>query len=160
MDQKYQLFIEQVVERFRREYLPSVPQLAFTVTLPHKAYTDGLASPDPFISRTGCLIPVAFYFLLRVVEYTKTKTSIENCKRVSATRTKQFVVGNVGFFRNGVLMPRKSPLDVPLTEDLDVLKFSNKKNGRMGQTITQHTTGSKMCPVHALAHIVYNILTA
>ena len=30
----------------------------------------------------------------------------------------------------------------------------------MGQTITQHTTGSKMCPVHALAHIVYDILTA
>ena len=30
----------------------------------------------------------------------------------------------------------------------------------MGQTITQHTTGSKMCPVNALAHIVYNILTS
>ena len=30
----------------------------------------------------------------------------------------------------------------------------------MGQTITQHTTGSKMCHVHALAHIVYYILTA
>ena len=30
----------------------------------------------------------------------------------------------------------------------------------MGQTITQHTTGRKMCPLHALAHIVYNILTS
>ena len=105
------------------------------------------------------MILVVFYFLLRVGEYTKPKTSIQNGKRVGATRTKQFVVGNVGFLRNGVLMPRKSPLDVPLTEDLDVLKFSNKKNGRMGQTITQHTTGRKMCPVHALSHIVYDILT-
>ena len=104
-----------------------MPQLAVPVTLPHKAYTDGLASPDPFIRRTGCLILVLFYFLLRVGEYTKPKTSIQNGKRVSATRTKQFVVGNVGFFRNGVLMPRNSPLDVLLTADLAVLKISNKK---------------------------------
>ena len=87
-DQKYQLFIKRVVEGFRREDPPSVPQLAVPVTLPHKAYTDGLASPEPFNRRTGCLILVAFYFLLKVGEYTKPETSIQNGKRVSATHTK------------------------------------------------------------------------
>ena len=57
-------------------------------------------------------------------------------------------------------MPRNSPLDVLLTENLAVLKKSNQKNGRMGQTTTQHASGITMCPVNALAHILYNILAA
>ena len=82
---------------------------------------------------------------------------MQNGKRVSATHTKQFVVGNVGFFHNGMIMPRKS-LNVLLTADLAVLKIPNQKNGHMGQTIAYHATGITMCPVHSLAHIVYEIL--
>ena len=88
--------------------------------LTHKAYTDGLASPDPLIRRTGPLILVAFYFVLRVGEYTRPKNVMQNSKRVSAMSTKQFVVGNVGFFHNGMIMPHNSPLDVLLTADLVV----------------------------------------
>ena len=160
VDQKYQLLIEQVVEVFQRVDPPSVPQLAVPITLPHKSYTGGLASLDPFIRRIGCLILVESYFFLRVSKYIRPKTVIQNGKRVSATHTKQFVVGNVRFFRNGVIMPRNSPLDVLLTADLAVLKFSNQKNECMGQTIPQHAIGITMCPVHALDHIVYNILAA
>ena len=136
----------------------SVPQLAIPVTLPHKEYTDGLASPESLIRKTGCLILVEFYFVLRVGEYTKPKTVMKNGKRVSATLTKQLLVGNVEFFHNGMIMPRNSPLDVLLTADLAVLKKSNQKNGCMDQTKTQHATGITICPVHALAHIVYAIL--
>ena len=106
------------------------------------------------------MILVAFYFVLGVVKYTKPKTVMQNGKQVSATRTKTFVVGNVRFFHNGMIMPRNSPLDVLLTADLAVLKISNNKNDRMGQTMTQHATGITMFPVHALAHIIYNILAA
>ena len=102
---------------------------------------------------------VAFYFLLHVGEYTKPRFAVQNGKRVPATRTKQFVVGNVGFFKNGVVIPRTSPRDVILTADLAVLKITNQKNGRMGQTITQHTSGTAACPVAALAHIVHDILS-
>lgn len=49
--QKYQLFIEHAVERFRRANPPSVSQLSVSVTLPHQAYTGGIAPPDPFIRR-------------------------------------------------------------------------------------------------------------
>ena len=154
------MFIKRVVEGFQRVDPLSVPQLAVPVTPPHKAYTHGLASLDPLIHRIGFLILVAFYFVLRVGEYTKPKTVIQNGKRVSAMRTKQFLVGNVRFFRNGVVMPRNSPWDVLLTSDLAVLNISNKNNGRMGQTIAQHATGITIFPVHALAHIVYDILAA
>ena len=102
---------------------------------------------------------VAFYFLLRVGEYTKPRFAVRNRKQVPATQTKKFVVDNVGFFKNGVVIPQTSPQDVLLTADLAVLKITNQKNGQMGQTITQHTSGTAACPVAALAHIVHDILS-
>ena len=137
---------------------PSIPQLAVPVIVPHQHYKDNVRNPDPFIRRIGCLMLVAFYFLLRVGEYTKPRYVIRNGKKVAATRTKQFSVGNVGFFKDGTVLQRSSPIEVLLTADLAVLKITNQKNGRMGQTITQHATGSKACPVAALAVIVNDIL--
>ena len=85
---------------------------------------------------------VTFYFLLRVGEYTKTRFVIRNRKRVPETRTKQFVVGNIGFFKGSVVIPHTSQMDVLLTADLAVMNISNQNNGRMGKTITQHATGT------------------
>ena len=101
---------------------------------------------------------VEFYFLLRVGEYTKPRTVSCNGKRVLAKRTKQFVVGNVVFFRDGVIVPQTLLLDVLHTANLATLKISNQNNGQMGQTITQHATDRVMCPVLALPHIVQDIL--
>ena len=102
---------------------------------------------------------VAFYYLLRVGEYTKPRYVIQQGKKVPATRTRQFTVADVGFFKEGRLMPRSSSLDTLLTCDMGVLKISNQKNGRMGETITQEATGTAMCPVRALAHLVHHILS-
>ena len=75
-----------------------MPQLAVPVTFPHAAFTDGITSTDPFVRRIICLILVAFYFLLRVREYTKPRTVVKDCKRVRATITKKFVMENVGYY--------------------------------------------------------------
>ena len=75
------------------------------------------------------------------------------------TRTKKIVVGNVGFFHNGVFITGTATLATLLIADLATLKISNQKNGKMGQTITQHSTGSYLCPIKALAHIVHYILS-
>ena len=40
-----------------------------------------------------------------------------------------------------------------------VLTIENQKNGRMGETITQHAISQPACPVKALAHIVHHILS-
>ena len=46
-----------------------------------------------------------------------------------------------------------------LTVDLAVMKISNQKNGRMGQTITHYSTQNPAYPVSVLAHIVHNIIS-
>ena len=97
-DNKYHLFLERELEGLRRADPLSVPQLAVPVTFPHAAFTDGITSTDPFVRRIICLILVAFYFLLRVREYTKPRTVVKDCKRVRATITKKFVMENVGYY--------------------------------------------------------------
>ena len=148
-----------MVEGFRRTDAPSVPQLAVPVAVPKRAFDNNIHSSDPVARRTGCLVFVAFFYFLRVGEYTRPRFAVRNRKRVPATRTRQFVVGNVGFFKNGKVIKRTARLRDLLNADLAVLKITNQKNGRMGQTITQHATGGDHCPVKALAHIVYEILT-
>ena len=148
-----------MIEGFRRADPPTVPQLAVPVTVATTAFIKGKESNDPFQQHVGSLIIVAFYFLLRVGEYTQPKTVYNNGKKQPATRTKQFTVGNVGFFRNGKAIPRSSKLTDLLSADLAVLKISNQKNGRMGETITQHATGKDACPIKALAYLVHHILS-
>ena len=102
---------------------------------------------------------VAFYYLLRVGEYTSQKWVTVNGVRTRATRTKQFTVGNVGFFQDGKVVPRSSSLKRLLQSDMATLKITNQKNGRMGETVSQHATGEDECPVKALAIIVHHILS-
>ena len=77
---------------------------------------------------------------------------------VHATQTRQFKVKNVGFFKDGQVIPRTAPLAQLLQANLVTLKITNQKNGRMDQTITQHATRKEMCPVNELAHIVFENL--
>ena len=97
------------------------------------------------------------YFLLNVGKYTRPPTVLQNSKWVLATQTKQYTVGNVGFFRNGKVVFCNSSLHTLINSDLAVLKIANQKNGPMGQTITQHVTNEPVCPTKALAHLVHHI---
>ena len=76
---------------------PTIPQLAVPVIVPHIAYDNNVKKLDPILRRIGCLVLVAFYFLLRGGGYTKLLFIVQNGKKVPVTRTKQFVVGNIGF---------------------------------------------------------------
>ena len=147
------------MEGFRREDPPSVPQLAVPVSVAKHAFLSSLSTKSPKARHTGALIIVAFFYLLRVGEYTVPPFVVLNGKRVKATRTVQFTVGNIGFFRKGKIIPRSSPISKLLQADLATLKISNQKNGRMGQTISQNCTGLRACPVRALASIVHHILS-
>ena len=153
-EQKYQLTIERMVEGFRREDPPATPQLAVPITVPNACYEAGLKSSKQELRTAGCLSLVAFYFLLRVGEYTQPRTVLRDGKRIRATRTKQFSFSNVGFYKNGKVVKRQSSLDTLLSCDAVTLKITNQKNGRMGQTIHQQSTGTDLCPVKALAFII------
>jgi hypothetical protein len=153
----YKIPVARLVEGYRRQDPPSVPQLAIPLSVPQEMQRRGYKSKCKIKQATGDLGIIAFYYLLRVGEYTKPRYIPNSKKR--ATRTVQFRVCDVGFFLNGKVLPRKSPLKSLLQATSCTLKITNQKNGRMGQTIHHHATNQQACPVRALAHRIYHILS-
>ena len=132
--------------------------MAVPVEVPQMAQTLGCASGCPIREAVGHLAVIAFYFLLRSGEYTKPRKVKRNGKMVRATRTVQFRVRDIGFWKDGKILPRRSPLSLLLQADSATMKISNQKNGRTGQTLHQESTGVNGA-VAALAHRVHHILS-
>ena len=148
-----------MLEGYRREDPPSIPQLAIPIKVTNTCFEAAFTpSANANIQAGGCLILIAFYFLLRVGKYTQPRYIYRNGERIRASRTKQFSVGNVGFFKDGAIIPRNSPLQVLLNCDSATLKITKQKNGRMGDTIHQKAIQKNCCPIRALAHRVHHIL--
>ena len=61
---------------------------------------------------------------------------------VQVTRTVQFRVQDVGFWKNGRILPQHSPLKLLLTADAATMKILNQKNGGTGQTFHQESNPS------------------
>ena len=98
------------------------------------------------------LATIAFFFLLRVGEYTMPASN-------RRTRTVQFRVQDVKFYKNGLILPNNSPLQVLYQADGVALCIDNQKNGTRGETIHQHALqGSIICPVCAVARRVFSVL--
>jgi hypothetical protein len=159
----YNLQIQRCLEGFRREDPPAVPQLALPVTVPlHMAETayNPLNSTNIENKTIADLAIIAFFYLLRVGEYTAPRFVNRNGRTVRATRTVQFTVGNIGFFKKNKILSRHSPLETLLTADQCTLKITNQKNGRMGETITHETVKNEQHgPVTALARRVHHIIS-
>jgi hypothetical protein len=143
----------------RRNDPPAIPQLAVPITVANAVYDAGLQSEIQHVRTVGALTLIAFYFLLRVGEYTQPRYVIKGGVKVHATRTKQFTVGNVGLFKENTLLPLNAPLAVLLTATSATLKISNQKNGRMGDTIHQEAIQGSQCCVKALAYLIHHILS-
>ena len=97
------------------------------------------------------LATVAFFFLLRVGEYTMPASN-------RRTRTVQFRLCDVTFYRLGAVLPLTAPLESLLSATGVTLNIDNQKNGTRGETIHQHRlVGNMVCPVAALARRVVAI---
>ena len=147
------------MEGFRRADAPNIPQLAVPVTVPHHCFTKHVTSSNRKERTTADLVLVAFYYLLRVGEYTKPRFVKHGNQLRRATRTIQFTVGCVGFFKDGQLLPRTAPLQTLLTADSATLRIINQKNGRMGTCIHHQCSGKDSSPVKALARLVHHALS-
>ena len=156
----YKIPVARLIEGYRREDPPAVPQLAIPASVPDhcrkRTYSAGSNEKKKAI---GNLTIIAFFYLLRVGEYTKPHFTSKQDTIVRTTRTIQFSVGNVDFFRQNKILARGSPLGILLTAESCTLKITNQKNGRMGQTIHYHAIDKDCCPVKALARRVHHILT-
>ena len=124
---------------------PPIPQLAVPVTVPIQMAEAAYQIGTNFAKAIADLALIGFFYLLRVGEYTRPRVVTRNGKKVSATLTKQFLIKDVGFFKYGQVLPRRSPLDILLTADQCALKITNQKNGRMGETITHETVEDGCC---------------
>jgi hypothetical protein len=95
------------------------------------------------------MITVAFFFLLRVGEYTKSSKD---------ARTVPFRVKDVLFRRQNRILPNNSPLAVLLQADSVTLWLDNQKNGQRGATLHHTAVPGQFCPVKALARRVSSIV--
>jgi hypothetical protein len=129
------------------------PQLAIPVATIERAAMYHHAPNSALIKATADLTAIAFFFLLRVGEYTMPRRAVH-------TRTVQFRVQDTTF-RNadGLVLPNASPLDVLLQADSVTLWMDNQKNGQRGATIHHTACPGWFCPVKALARRVSNILS-
>ena len=130
---------------------PTVKKLPVAIDVPELLSAVGLAHDANELDRAiGDLVLVAFYYLLRVGEYT-IKGSRNNTKQ-----TVQFRIQDVTFFKRDnagrlrQLSRAASDSDV-LTADGATLKLDNQKNGWKGVCIHQeHNGDDNHCPVRAL----------
>jgi hypothetical protein len=104
------------------------------------------------VRATADLVTIAFFFLLRVGEYTMPAAS-------RSTRTVQFRTRDVTF-RDAVgnIIPHTASL-LQLSQSASVtLWLDNQKNGQRGATIHHTACPSAFCPVKALVRRVSSIL--
>ena len=142
----------------RRTDPPSVPQLALPVTVIVQCHASAYATTNAQHHASADLSIIAFFYLLRVGEYTAPRQVKRNGRLVRATRTIQFRVQDVGFWKHQKQLDRNASLEELLTAHLATLKISNQKNGKMGQTIHHEAINKRYCPIKALARRVNHIL--
>ena len=104
---KYNLQIELCLEGMQCEDPPAIPQLALPTTVPNHIHDEAYTTDCecPWQKAIADLSQIAFYFLLRVSEYTKPRYTKYNGCKVRATRTVQFRVQDIGFCKNGKVLP-------------------------------------------------------
>ena len=101
---------------------------------------------------TSALIIVAFFFMLRVGEYTPTR----NKKRKK--RTIPLRKCDVVLLRNGIPLDREAPLSVLLTATGCTICLENQKNGRKDQTLYHDTSGDEtLDPAKEMAYLVHQL---
>ena len=120
---EYILPIKRLLEGFSRADPPATPQLAVPAAVPARALKLGYLTSNPRSRAVGDLVNIGFFFLLRSGEYTKPRQIKRNGKMVRATWTVQFRVADIGFWRDGKILPRRSNLQKLLTADAATLKI-------------------------------------
>ena len=95
---------------------------------------------------------IAFFYLLRVGEYTTPAPAAQRLKRTTALRK-----CDIRLWRNGELLDLSAPLPILLTADSATICIAHTKNGTKGAVVHHEAIGGACCPVAALARRVNNI---
>ena len=150
--------LSQMFDGWRKADPPVIKKLPVEVDVPELLCRAGHIPTANELDRTiGDLALIAYYYLLRVGEYT-TKNSCNYTKQ-----TTQFRLRDITFFKinpRGDLrqLGRTAPITDILTATSATLKLDNQKNGWRGVCIHHEANGNiTTCPVRALARRVAHL---
>ncbi len=136
---------------WRKEDPPTTKQLSVEADVPELLAKKGHNGAATELKRSvGDLSLIAFYYLLRIGEYT-----IKG-KRNEIIQTVQFKYKDVTFFKKNMAgqlwcLPRNAPAHLIATADGAMMKLDNQKNRWKGICIYQEANGNEyLCPVKAL----------
>ena len=112
------------------------------------------SSADPAARTAANLVTVAFFFLLRVGEYTPAPPN-------TPKQTTPLRLQDVTFWNGVVALPRTATHDQRLAASAVTISLDNQKNGNRGDTLHHTRTGDPhFCPVIALANAIRPIASA
>ena len=160
--EKFLLQLQIQLAGYTKEDPPSKRKLPVEADVPEllidMAYTN---KDDAFAQATADLALIAFYYLLRIGEYTiKNRAEL---KQKNKKQTVQFKLEDVTFFRKdkkGRLrqLPQNASETDVMTAESATLKLDNQKNGWKAACIHQEVNGEYVkCPVRALARRVLHL---
>ena len=152
-DKELDLPIARLLKTFRDEDPAPQPKLALPVHAIRTTCTVYSRENTSISHAISDLIIVAFFFLLRVGEYTFPKGTRRK-------RTTQFRIQDVTFFKGSHTISSRASLAQLLKATSAKLTIDRQKNGVRGATVHHHSTSAHMfCPVKALARRVHAVLT-
>ena len=136
---------------------PTAPKLAVPVSVVAHLVTNALKKGSKTTNKQkhlAHLCNIAFYYLLRVSEYTKAY------KNQEGKQTQPFRVGDITLRHKGKIIPPSSSLAQLLTADEGTLRIPNQKSGIKGQVIHHFCTGTQLSPIKSLAYIIHHIMNS
>ena len=143
--------LQQMYDGWRKEDPATTKQLPIEADVPELLAERGRRPSATERDRAvGDLTLIAFYYQLRISEYT-TKGTCNETKQ-----TVQFKREDITFFKKNQLgqlrcLPRDAPANLISTADGATLKLDNQKNGWKGVCVYQEANGDAYhCPVRAL----------
>jgi hypothetical protein len=150
--------LQQTYDGWRKEDPPTTKMLPVESDVPEWLVAQGLRqSATELDMAVGDLTMVAFYYLLRVGEYT-----IKGARN-DTKQTVQFKLEDVTFFKKNATgklccLPRGAPDHMLMTADGATLKLDNQKNGWKGVCVYHEANGDPInCPVRALGRRIRHI---
>ena len=150
--------IQQMLDGWAKADSPTQKMLPVEADVPEYMAKLGLLPDASQLDKTiGDLALIAFYYLLRIGEYTF-KSS-----RNESKQTVQFKMEDVTFFKRTQrrelrCLPQDAPDELISTADGATLKLDNQKNGWKGVCIFQEANGETyLCPVRAVARCYIHI---
>jgi hypothetical protein len=140
-----------LIKKIRDEDPPPQPKLAIpisTITGLSKNYR-----MTPHLEAVTDLVIIAFFYLLRVGEYTT-----PHCARTK--RTIPLWDCDIRLWYRGKIIPHLAGLQALLQADSATISMAHTKNGTKGAVVHHDAIGGTICPVAALARHVANIQQA